>query len=59
MPVFIDLKGKERRPLTIGGARYAPQQKALMRNIAVALAVLSLAHLALYRRAARQLGFRR
>ena len=59
LAVFVDQKVPKRSRLPIGRVRHTRQQKPLMRNIVVALAVLALAHLALYRRAARKLGFRR
>jgi hypothetical protein len=59
LAVFTDLKVTKRRHFTIGGVRYTPEQKPFMRNIVVALAILTFAHLVLYRRAERRLGFRR
>ena len=59
LAVFTDPKVTKRRRLPISRVRYTPQQKPFMRSVVVALVVLTLAHLALYRRAAQQLGFRR
>ena len=59
LAVFVDQKVPKRSRLPIGRVRHTRQQQPLMRNIVVALVVLTLAHLALYRRAAQQLGFRR